>query len=306
MPFTTEDLLRTRFAVAPAPLLELGMAVATLRRDDAVFARWNRRASLPREALPLFQLIPPSAAGPLFVDPVSEGLDDGLDKVLSTPHAYARDEILRACRPTPWTRGLVAREGDAWRTLEVALRGAYDALIHREWARICASFHADLAWRRLILSREGISAALAGVYPGSRWNGATLEIDVPEDSEHVPGGRGVTLMPSTVWTGRPMVGTHPDGSALLVYPAFTPLPLVEIESGDALGALLGRTRAAILEVLVENRTTSELASGLGISAASASVHAKTLRKAGLIVTRRAGKAVTHVATPLGLDLLRQG
>ncbi len=306
MPFTAEDLLRTRFAAGPAPLLELGMAIATLRRGDAVFARWRRRISLPREALPLFDLIPPSAAGPLFLDPVSDGFDDGLETVLSTPPATASAQLMSTTRPTSWSRGLAVHDRDAWRTLETALRRAYDAVIERERDRIRASFHADLAWRRMLLAEQGISAALAGLYPGSRWNGTTLEVDVPEDSEHAPAGRGVTLLPSTVWNGRPLIGSHPDGSMLLVYPALTPVPLIDEEPADALGALLGRTRASILEDLVEHRTTTELALNLGISPASASAHAKTLRGAGLIVTRRAGKAVTHVATPLGLGLLRHG
>lgn len=139
--------------------------------------------------------------------------------------------------------------------------------------------------------------ALAGVYPGSRWTGTTLEVDVPEESEHAPAGRGLTLLPSPFWTGRPMIGTHSDGSMLLLYPSLTPLPLVGPEPAGALAAPLGRTRAAALEVLVEHRTTTEPAADLGISAASA--HAKTLRAAGLVVTRPTGKAVSHVTTPLG-------
>jgi hypothetical protein len=305
MRFTAEDLLQVRFADRPAPLLELGMAMATYQRDDAVFARWTRRTRLPREANALLELIPPNAAGPLFLDPFSEGLEDGLDTVLSTPQRYARAELTRTSRPTPWTNGLAGRDREAWRTLENALRGAYDALIARDWHRIRSSFDADLAWRRMNLAERGVGAALAGVYPGSRWTGATLEVEVPEDSEHSPAGRGLTLLPSAFWTGRPMIGTHSDGSMLLLYPALTPLPLVDPEPGDALAALLGRTRAAILELLVEHRTTSELASKMGISAASASAHAKTLRGAGLVVTRRTGKAVSHVATPIGLALLRR-
>jgi hypothetical protein len=303
MRFTAEDLLNVRFADRPAPLLELGMAVATYQRDDAVFARWTRGTRLPREARALLELIPPTAAGPLFLDPFSEGLEDGLDTVLSTPTDYARAELVRASRPTLWTRGLAARDGDAWRTLEAALRGAYDAVIAPDRQRIRASFDADLAWRRMLLAERGVGAALAGVYPGSRWTGTTLEVDVPDDTEHAPAGRGLTLLPSAFWTGRPMIGTHSDGSMLLLYPALTPLPLVDTSPADPLGALLGRTRAAILELLVEHRTTSELAAKLGISAASASAHTKTLRAAGLVVTRRTGKAVSHVATPLGLRLL---
>ncbi|WP_433177649.1 ArsR/SmtB family transcription factor [Actinoallomurus sp. CA-150999] len=304
--FTADDLLRVRYATGPAPLLELGMALATLQRHDAVFARWARRTRLPRTAFPLFELIPPSATGPLFVDPVSEGFEDGLDMVLSTPHDHARAELVRTCRPTSLPRRLADRDRDAWRTLEHALRDAYGAVIGQDEPRIRASYDADLAWRRVVTAEQGIGAALAGLYPGSHWEGTDLVVDVPEDSEHAPRGRGLTLMPSVFWTGRPLIGTHTDGSMLLVYPALTPVPLVDTEPPDALAALLGRTRAAVLSMLVEYRTTSELALTLGISVASASTHAKTLRGAGLVATRRAGKAVRHVATPLGLRLLRRG
>ncbi|HEX6472350.1 MAG TPA: winged helix-turn-helix domain-containing protein [Streptosporangiaceae bacterium] len=301
--FTAEDLLRVRLAARPAPLLELGMAVATLRRDDAVFRGWARRTRLPRAAHPLYELIPPTATGPLFVDPVSEGLEDGLDMVLSTRQADARAELARTCRPTRLTRGLAGRDPGAWGTLENAIRAAYGAIIDRDGTAMRASFDADLAWRRMLLSERGAGAALAGIHPGGRWVGTTLEFDVPHDGEHAADGRGVTLLPSAFWAGRPMVGTHRDGSMLLVYPALTPVPLVDAAPGDALSALLGRTRAAILELLVEQRTTTEIARKLGISAASASAHAKTLRDAGLVASRRAGKAVVHVVTPLGARLL---
>lgn len=58
--FTTDDLLRTRFAAAPAPLMELGLAVAALQRRDLVFDGWRRRAAarLPGPARMLFELVP--------------------------------------------------------------------------------------------------------------------------------------------------------------------------------------------------------------------------------------------------------
>ncbi|GAA4496789.1 winged helix-turn-helix domain-containing protein [Actinoallomurus oryzae] len=301
--FTAEDLLRVRIASDPAPLLELGMAIAALQRDDAVFTRWARRIRLPRSTRPLFELIPPTAGGPLFLDPVSEDFDDGLDRVLSTPRDDVDAELTRSCRPTPWTKGLIDRDRDAWRTLERALRGAYDGLIEAEWTRIRASFHADVAWRRMLLSEEGLRAALVSICPGSRWDGTTLELNAPWESERLLGGHGLTLLPSPFWTGGPRTNVHPDGSMLLVYPALTPLPLIEPEAGDGLGALLGQTRAAVLRVLTAPRTTSELARTLGISGASASEHARTLRRGGLVVTRRTGRAVTHLITPLGLRLL---
>ena len=44
----------------------------------------------------------------------------------------------------------------------------------------------------------------------------------------------------------------------------------------------------------------------GISLAAASQHASVLRDAGLITTQRQGRAVLHVLTPLGTELLKAG
>ncbi|NUR59528.1 MAG: helix-turn-helix transcriptional regulator [Catenulispora sp.] len=60
----------------------------------------------------------------------------------------------------------------------------------------------------------------------------------------------------------------------------------------------------MLQALAEERTTGKLAHDLGISPASASQHASALREAGLIVTRREGKAAWHECTALGAELLR--
>jgi DNA-binding transcriptional ArsR family regulator len=101
-----------------------------------------------------------------------------------------------------------------------------------------------------------------------------------------------------------MFGTHPDGSALIVYPSVTPLPLIDgVPGEDPLADLLGRTRAAVLALAVGGRTTGELARELGISPATASEHTKTLRAAGLLVSERAGKAVMHSTTPLADRLI---
>ncbi len=69
---TAEDLLKTRFADQPAPLVETGHAVAALQRRDPVFGTCcsSAAARLPRAACPLLELIPPSATAHL-----AEGLE---------------------------------------------------------------------------------------------------------------------------------------------------------------------------------------------------------------------------------------
>jgi DNA-binding transcriptional ArsR family regulator len=309
---TAEDLLRTRFASSPAPLTELVMAFATLQRRDVLFDGWRRELGwrLPRVARSLFELVPPTAAGPEFLDPVIDAFDEGLDTVLSAPTLLVRSELRRVCSAgqpiTPWVRALHERDADAWRQLAAAVRAGHDTLLPGSWPRVQQSFRADVAWRSRLIAEQGLHATVAGLHPCARWNSSTLELDVDSQFVARPAGRGMTLLPSAFWTGRPMIGTHPDGSVLVVYASLTPLPLVDGPRGeDPLADLLGRTRAAVLTLAVAGHTTGQLARELGISAASVSKHTGTLRRSGLLVSERSGKAVVHAATPLADRLLAQ-
>jgi DNA-binding MarR family transcriptional regulator len=100
-----------------------------------------------------------------------------------------------------------------------------------------------------------------------------------------------------------LVAGRRRGPVTIVYPAMTPLPLVDEAASDALAGLLGHTRAAVLRLALTERTTTQLASELGVSAATVSGHTKALRAAGLIATARSGRAVLHSVTPLGGRLL---
>lgn len=312
--FTAADLLRLRFAAEPAPLLELGLALATLTRRgvDPAFARWRRAAArgLPVRARPLLELVPPNGAGPLFLDPISDGVEDGLQEVLRSPIAFVRRELERVCgagQPiTPWLRRLADGDRESWLELETAMRAAYRAVVAGSWGRVRAGFRAEAAWRTGQWSRLGIGAGLESLMPGSRMREAVWELRGARSKEVRLEGRGLSLYPSSFWSGAPLFGTHPDGSVLMVYPALTPLPLLdETGDGDPLTALLGRTRAAVLRALSEEQTTGRLAHGLGISLASASEHVRTLREAGLAATHRDGKSAWHVCTLLGNELAGQ-
>ncbi len=310
--FTAEDLLRTRFAPGPAPLMELGLAIATLQRRDVLFDRWRRStaAGLAGRSRPLFELVPPSGAGPVFLDPISDGLEDGLDAVSSAPRSFVGAELRRVVAPrrvSPWVRALDERDGEAWAVLDTALRAAYGSILAAVWPRVCACYRAEVSRHARSWAGEGVQAVLAAVHPGSTWTGSTLEIPVDSRSALELGGRGVTLMPSVMWRGRPLFCAHPDGSTLIVYAAATPLPLADGNlADDSLAALLGGTRAALLALTAVTRTTSELAREAGISVASASEHAKVLRAAGLVASFRDGRAVLHTLAPLGEQLLMAG
>lgn len=305
---TAEDLLKTRFASQPAPLAEIGLAVAALQQADPVFRGWRRSAAarLPAETRPLFDLIPPSATGPLFLDPITANLPEGLELVRAAPASFVAAELQRVSgsrRPTPWLRSLAARDRETCREVDLALRLAHRHLMEDAWTRMLSGFRAELAWRSRLIAELGVQGALSTLDPSISWNGTVMQIKASKDHEFHPGGAGLTLMPSTLWTGRPLVARHPDGSVVVVYRAATPLPLIDEAPADPLAELLGHTRAAVLKLTVTERTTTELARELGVSAPTVSGHTKALRGAGLIVTARAGKAVHHSVTPLGDRLL---
>ncbi|MFE0464813.1 helix-turn-helix domain-containing protein [Kitasatospora sp. NPDC058965] len=318
--FTAEDLLGTRFADGPAPLLELELAVAMRRRrdPDPAFARRHRSLAAPaaRAIAPLNELVPATGAGPFFLDPLSAGLEDGLELVRRATRTAVRGELDRICRNglpvTPLLRGLAHEDRQAWQQLERSLRAAHTALVDPVWPQLRAGFDTDLAWRGQVQREQGLRGMLAGLYPGSRWLGSTLEIAVAKQVEVRLEGGGVLLLPSAQWTGEPLCGPLPDGSLLLLYPALTPLPHLYLaerapapgaDPDEPVAALLGRTRSAVLRLTLREPTTGQLARELGISPASASEHARALRRAGLVTTARAGRAVRHSCTPLGHRLI---
>ncbi|MFG2863634.1 ArsR family transcriptional regulator [Streptomyces sioyaensis] len=259
----------------------------------------------------MLQLISPLGAGPLFLDPPSHDLDEGMDQVLSTPRAEARAELHRMCaidRPlTLWMRHLADRDRDAWQILKQAVLTGHAALIAEAWPRIRVGFDAETAWRARILACQGLHAALTGLAPSIRWHGMTLEAPFPRDLELTLHGQGIILQPSLFWADHLLAAPQPDGRLLLIYPAVTPLPLRNTSTPDGpLSALVGTTRAQALRLLVRQHTTTDLARELAVSPAAASMQAKILRDAGLIVSQRDGKAMWHWCTALGLDLLVHG
>ncbi|MFI1097314.1 ArsR/SmtB family transcription factor [Streptomyces sp. NPDC020917] len=316
--FTVEDLLRVRFAPGPAPLVETGLALSVLRAGspDPPLTRWRRTTAAGLSARAgaaagrMLELLRPDGLGPTFLDPPLPDVGEALERVAATDRDQAAAELRRLWdgygRPAgAWTAALERHEARAWRELTAVLAESHRALLRPWWPRLREGYAADVAWRGTVQQERGLREMLAGLVPGADWAGADLRLPSPRSTTVHLGGQGLTLMPSLLWRGAPLRTRHPDGSLLLVYGALTPLPLVPAPDGpaDPLSALLGTTRAQALHLLTDPHTTTGLARTLGVSAGSASTHAKTLRAAGLVATVREGKQVRHSCTPLGRLLL---
>ncbi|MET9800472.1 helix-turn-helix domain-containing protein [Streptomyces sp. NPDC006368] len=322
--FTTEDIARVRVAAAPDPLWEIANSFQALVTEamGPAFREWRRlvRPRLgPADGL-LAALLPPRGYSPDFLTPDLGGATDlefAVDTVLRTPRTVLRGDITllatspqRPRLPLPAeVQSLADGAPEELRRLGMTLYDYHRRMLAPFWGRIRAQVDADHAVRARAVLAGGTDGLLACFHPVLRWRSPVLEADYPVDRDLRLEGRGLVLQPSFFCHRRPVMLARPaPGRApVLVYPiqhtlGWAGAPAIPTRDAE-LGALLGRTRAAVLADVVTGRTTGELAQRLGISAAAASQHTAVLRRSGLLLSVRRNKYVLHTITPAGLALL---
>jgi DNA-binding transcriptional ArsR family regulator len=150
---------------------------------------------------------------------------------------------------------------------------------------------------------------LAGMRPALRWRDSAIEADYPHRHFCELDGRGLVMVPSFFCWGRPISLKNTTLPPVLVFPIegdarYLALGKAMRESvSRSLGALLGKTRAAVLETIADGCTTGEIARRLDVSLATASEHATVLRRAGLVVSVRDGNTTLHTLTAVATALL---
>lgn len=310
--FTAEDLARVRVAPGPDPMWEILLSLHVLRQRSAaaVFGAWraNVRTTLPDDARWLMQLAPPVGYSPDFLTPTagSCALDAGIDAVLSTPVESLRADLAQLGsqqRLDPRTHLLASGDVATLDSLGEALRAYYRHALAPIWDEVRAVVDADRAVRARSFLDTGCEGMLAALHPTISWSPPVLSIEsrFPHRDVHL-NGQGLVLVPSYFCWERPIMLRDQRHPPVLVYPIARDLHVAS-QGRRALEALLGRTRAAALQVIAGGCTTTELARRLGISAASASAHASVLRDAGLAVAQRHRNSVLHTASALGVELL---
>ncbi|MFC3504518.1 ArsR/SmtB family transcription factor [Micromonospora krabiensis] len=328
--FSGEDILRTRVAPAADPVWELVLSLHLLqgRSRDPLMATWRRTVARglrhdgnADQLRLLFALNPPRGYFPDFLTPYESvgGFEAGLDAVRSTPTPLLHRDltVLAGENPLPSSASALARgEPDVLRMLTDSMEQYRSLAISPYWTRIQAAVEADRSRRARALLDGGVEGLLNSLRPAMRWEAGLLEVrDYPHSRELHLDGRGLLLVPSFFCARTPVALLDPALPPVLVYPVDR-LGGLAPAGGDgggaagatpgheALAALLGRTRAAVLEVSDDGCTTGEMARRLNISAAAASQHATVLRNAGLLVSHRDRNTVLHTLTPLGRAVLK--
>lgn len=321
-----EDLGRIRFAAGPAPILEMVLMLFELRqrpqsdRDDARDWRVQVRSAFPPTARPLLNLVP-STKRAFYLDVLTQDAEEAFGLLHTASQSVHEKNLTRITNmnvaPTPtWLTRYTEGDPQILHGFDRALRTFHAKFLAPRWSSVTARFHNDIGERLTILNHHGINALLNTLSPHLSFNGCTLEGSYPWNRHVHLDGHGLILMPSAFWTGYPLFTWDPldQSHHVLIYPAH-PGPDRDTghsassragrRAGDALAALLGPTRAAVLRALYQPQTTSAIAHQVRISVSSASEHAATLRAAGLITTDRHGRAVVHHLSELGFALLSQ-
>ncbi|ETK37724.1 ArsR/SmtB family transcription factor [Microbispora sp. ATCC PTA-5024] len=321
--FTSDDLARTTIAPGPDPMWETLLSLYRLRHPGGAvfFGEWRRRARtrLPSSARLLADLAPPKGYSADFMTPgrLVASVEEGVEAVRGTSRARLGDDMAELVRRHPrrpvraWMRRLA--DGDSAQVGRVAdaLRDYHAACLSPYWEHVRAQVEHDRIRRSRTLAAYGWERVLATLHPSARWSYPVLELDFPAEHDIHLDGRGLLLQPAFFCWGAPTTLLDTTLPPRLVYPiehepGWTE-DGAERRRGRALPALLGVTRAQVLEAVAEGEcTTSELARRLRVPPATASRHAAVLREAGLITTRRHRQSVIHAVAPLGVGLLEGG
>ncbi|MDH6222085.1 winged helix-turn-helix domain-containing protein [Streptomyces pseudovenezuelae] len=324
--FTSDDLQRIRLARQPEPMWEVVCSLCRLqsREGEAFFGKW-RQHSVTQLSRPDFDflravlrpLVPLGPYIPDFLTPAEPEIDPegAIDTVLRTSPQRLRHDLtmLSGVRALPsWTVELADGRRAPLNRLGRALHGYFDATLAPVWQDLREQVDADvhLRVRQLV---DGGSEALLRELPTARWEPPVLFFPYPADRDLHLAGRGLRLVPSFFCWRRVLTLVDQELTPTLVYPVQRQAVGVlaapaDDPGGPTLSALLGRTRASILESLADavGKSTSELAWSVGVSLPTSSQQVSVLRAAGLIASQRDGKRVLHSATRLGRALVESG
>ena len=187
-----------------------------------------------------------------------------------------------------------------------ALAGYWERALADHWSRVQALLQADIHHRARRLTEGGPAGLFADLHPDVRWEEGRLSVAVPYEAEIPLDGRGLLLLPSAFRWEHPGVITERPWQPTVFYPARGVATLWEpgsAEGPEALAAVVGRGRAAVLNALDAPRTTGEVARRLGLTAGAVSQHLGALRAAGLVTSERDGRVVLNTRSPLADTLV---
>jgi DNA-binding transcriptional ArsR family regulator len=314
---TVTDIGRMRFVYSP--LVEVAESLYLLAKEDVpqLHRSWLRtvRTDLAGVDMTLLHAVVPARnwmARFFFDGPAATSvtMDGQLRYLADLPHEVLHRDLGEVWHGTPFPRPVqeVLNDPCGSERLAEAVWRYWEAAIEPHWRSIRSVLDEDVAYRAAELTRGGLDGMLGALHSRVSVEEDALRIDLRGAPERPAGGVGLLLMPSVFVWPNIAFGFNPAGAPRLTYAArgigrlWDPDGLDDTDE-DALGALLGRSRAAILTALETAHSTTELSVLLAQSKPAVSQHLAVLRRSGLVTSRRSGRSVMYHRTPLATSVI---
>ena len=187
------------------------------------------------------------------------------------------------------------------------IRRYWDLALAPYWPRMLTLLEGDVLYRARQLTLGGTNRLFSDLDPKISWDGDILRVVTAYVDRSVRlGGRGLLLVPSVFVWPRVFAKLDDPWQPVLRYPPRGVARLWERDGStvpEALRAVLGRSRAALLTELDTPASTTDLARRTGLSAGGVSQHLTALRAAGLVSAHRIGRYVLYARTGVAEALL---
>jgi DNA-binding transcriptional ArsR family regulator len=218
-------------------------------------------------------------------------------------HHHAQAGVGRDSR-VRLVRSLANDPAAAVRTVVDQLTIYWTVAVEPYWDRIERLAEAEVAFRLEQLAGDGTGSLLSSLHPRVSFDQANeIHVEKYYDTTASADRRGLLLIPSVfAWPDVIVRTAHPHPPILTYSPrghARLWRDVDPVDHSQALGDLLGKTRAALLLHLDLPMTTTQLARHLAISPPTANSHLKVLQSAGIVASRRHGRSVFYKRTPKG-------
>ncbi len=299
--------LETGTAAHPGERTWLDAHLAAYRErltDDPVTAALLR-AALGRNWIADF-LIPPPLGGEGRYE---ASFAEELAAVRDTPAEAARADLAVSLRGPP--PALLDGRSDLPQRAADLLEWVWTEAVRPYWPRRRRILEAGVVARTGQVSRGGWAAALDGMGRDVRWLGnGRLQINAHDNPPRQIAGAQLLFVPVTQrhgwvsWDTNTVGRDHARGRYAVIYPCSGTLAEPDRTSTpDSLGRLLGPARAAVLVLLDDPKSTTQLVALTGQTLGSVGRHLKVLLDARLIARRRAGRSVLYYRTAAGDTLV---
>ncbi len=306
-----DDVGAIRFGLSP--LCETGLSIRALKQPASYPLQlpWVRRiqSELGKvdQAL-LLALVNDGLSTPDFLNPRPTSpltrIDDELEALRSLDHDTFHRQLIEVHGEIP--APLAGSPARSIGRMVDALDEYWSLCLSPHWPRMRSILEADILHRGREVARGGLAVMLNGISKNLRFDHQVVAVTLHTriDRYEVIGGQGLTLVP-TMFSRRVSVPLSAGQPPLILYSA-RGQGVMWTDGGDvddsALIALIGRTRAALLHVLAEPASSTELAARFGVTVTAVNQHLRALRDARLLSSARYGRSVLYLRTDLGTAL----